>query len=74
MSDSKSVPLLPDGRFEHLIDELRTAGAMILRIAYGYEIEETDDPFIKISDKAMEEFSLSATPGAFIVDTFPACD
>lgn len=59
-------------RLEHLIGEPRTAGAMILRISYGYEIEQTDDPLIKISDKVMEEFSLSATPGAFLVDAFPA--
>jgi hypothetical protein len=61
-------------RLERLIYEPRTAGAIILRISYGYEIEETNDPFIKMSDKAMEEFSLSASPGAFIVDVFPACD
>jgi hypothetical protein len=59
---------------EHWIDEPRTAGAIILRVSYGYKVEETDDPFIKISDKAMEEFSLSASPGAFLVDIFPACN
>jgi hypothetical protein len=59
---------------EHLIDVPRTAGAIILRVSYGYEAEETNDPFIKISEKAMEEFSLSGSPGAFLVDVFPACN
>ena len=51
----------------------RTAGAIILRIAYGYEIEEGDDPFVSTVDKAMEHFSLSSAPGCFLVDLVPSC-
>ncbi|KAG2064653.1 cytochrome P450, partial [Suillus decipiens] len=45
-----------------------TAGAIILRISYGYEVKESDDPFVDIADRAMDQFS---APGAFVVDTVP---
>jgi hypothetical protein len=51
----------------------RTAGAIILRITYGYEIEEENDPFVSTVDKALEYFSLSSTPGCFLVDLVPSC-
>jgi hypothetical protein len=50
----------------------RTAGAIILRIAYGYEAAEEDDPFVRLADEAVEQFSLSTTPG-FLVNFFPPC-
>ncbi|KIK38430.1 hypothetical protein CY34DRAFT_809316, partial [Suillus luteus UH-Slu-Lm8-n1] len=48
-----------------------TAGAIILRISHGYEVKENDDPFIDLADSAMDHFSRSTVPGAFIVDTMP---
>jgi hypothetical protein len=51
----------------------RTAGAVILRISYGYEVRETDDPFVQLADLATEQFSLAASPGQFLVDVIPAC-
>jgi hypothetical protein len=50
-----------------------TAGAIVLRISHGYEVQEKDDPFVALADKANGEFSIASTPGAFLVDTFPAC-
>ena len=50
----------------------RTAGAIILRIAYGYEAVEEGDPFVRLADEAVEQFSLSTTPG-FLVNFFPPC-
>jgi hypothetical protein len=57
-----------------VIDDTRTAGAIILRISHGYEIQETNDPFVELADKATEQFSLSTAPGAFLVDLVPACN
>ena len=52
----------------------RTAGSIILRISYGYDVQDTDDPFIELADKATDQFSLSTAPGAFMVDLIPACN
>jgi len=51
----------------------RTAGSIILQISHGYEIAETEDPFVKIADEATEQFSQSTAPGGFIVNLIPAC-
>ncbi|KAG2347075.1 cytochrome P450 [Suillus weaverae] len=48
-----------------------TAGAIILRFSYGYEVKENNDPFIDLAERAMDRFSRSAAPGAFIVDIVP---
>jgi hypothetical protein len=49
----------------------RTAGAIILQIAYGYELQGDDDAFVDLVDRAVLTFSLSATPGAWLVDLLP---
>ncbi|KAG2337086.1 cytochrome P450 [Suillus weaverae] len=48
-----------------------TAGAIILRISHGYEVKENNDRFIDLADRAMDNFSWSTAPGAFIVDIVP---
>lgn len=49
----------------------KTAGAIILRISHGYDVQEGDDPFVSLADKATEQFSLSTAPG-LVVNLFPA--
>ncbi|KAJ7292764.1 cytochrome P450 [Mycena rebaudengoi] len=49
----------------------RFAGAIVLKIAYGYTAEEKHDPLVELVDEAMEQFSEMTTPNAFTVDTFP---
>jgi hypothetical protein len=49
----------------------RTAGAIILNIAYGYELQGDDDPLVDLVDRAIVQFSLSTTPGAWLVDVLP---
>ncbi|KAG1907691.1 cytochrome P450 [Suillus fuscotomentosus] len=48
-----------------------TAGAIILRISYGYEVKENNDPFIDVADRAMDQLSRSTDTGAFMVDIIP---
>ena len=43
-----------------------------MRIAYGYEVKETKDPFLAAVDEAIEQFSLSTTAGGFLVNLVPA--
>jgi len=58
---------------EQLQEHLRhTAGSIILRISHGYEVQENNDPFVALADKANSEFSIATSPGAFLVDMFPA--
>lgn len=47
------------------------AGAIILKLAYGYTIREDEDPFVTLADRAMAQFTEATTPGAFLVDVFP---
>lgn len=51
-----------------------TAGAIIMRIIHGYEAQENNDPFVKLADTAMEQFSLALTPGSHLVDVLPFCN
>jgi hypothetical protein len=44
-----------------------------LRISHGYEVKETNDPFVDLADTALEQFSLATTPGGFLVDVVPIC-
>lgn len=64
-------------RFTGNIDNssFREAGAVILKIAYGYTIEpHKRDPLVHIANLALEHFSIAGTPGAWLVDMIPLCE
>ncbi|KAH9938481.1 cytochrome P450 [Fomitopsis serialis] len=57
---------------DSLVAQVRkAAGAIILLLAYGYEVKDGEDPYVAIVEKAMSEVSAAATPAAFLVDSFP---
>ncbi|KAF4954397.1 hypothetical protein FSARC_12140 [Fusarium sarcochroum] len=58
---------------DHLTDHIRKeAGAVILKIAYGYTAEPfKEDLLINMAGKAMDDFGTAAVPGAFLVDVLP---
>ncbi|KAJ9656519.1 hypothetical protein H2198_004868 [Neophaeococcomyces mojaviensis] len=59
----------PDDFISHLRTE---AGAIILKIAYGYTIEpHSTDPLISLADSALEQFSQATVPGRWLVDILP---
>ncbi|RAL00798.1 cytochrome P450 [Aspergillus ibericus CBS 121593] len=59
----------PDKLFSHIRKE---AGAIILRIGYGYTIEPHDrDPLVDLADVAMETFGIAMLPATWAVDFFP---
>ncbi|KAJ5572746.1 hypothetical protein N7450_009730 [Penicillium hetheringtonii] len=59
----------PNKLSEHIQTE---AGAVILKIAYGYTIEPHErDPLIHMANLALERFSIAGTPGAWLVDMMP---
>lgn len=50
----------------------REAGAVILKLSYGYTVEPHGrDPLVDLADKAMEDFVSVVTPGAWIVNFVP---
>ena len=51
----------------------RTAGAIILRIAYGYELKDINghDPLVDNADEAVAQFSAATLPGTWLVDIIP---
>ncbi|KIK93558.1 hypothetical protein PAXRUDRAFT_144832 [Paxillus rubicundulus Ve08.2h10] len=58
----------PDSLAAHI---RATAGAVILKITYGYNVQADEDPFVKLADRAMANISLVTAPGAFLVDLVP---
>ncbi|KAJ6779274.1 cytochrome P450, partial [Mycena vulgaris] len=50
----------------------RTTGAIVLRIAYGYQITEESDPFLEMFDVRADIFARSTQPAAFVVNLLPA--
>ncbi|KAI1444238.1 putative cytochrome P450 oxidoreductase OrdA-like protein [Annulohypoxylon stygium] len=50
----------------------KEAGAVILKIAYGYTAEShKEDPLVNLAGDAMDKFGRAAVPGAFVVDVLP---
>ncbi|KZO94968.1 cytochrome P450 [Calocera viscosa TUFC12733] len=47
------------------------AASSIMRISYGYELEQEDDPLLRMANRAMESFNAACYPGRWIVDTLP---
>jgi hypothetical protein len=61
----------PDDLFAHIRKE---AGAVILRIIYGYTPEaHGSDPLVDLAEKAMADFADVSSPGRYIVDVLPIC-
>ncbi|KII86265.1 hypothetical protein PLICRDRAFT_164703 [Plicaturopsis crispa FD-325 SS-3] len=57
---------------EDLATQIRhSAGAIILLVSYGYEVQEHHDPFVDLVERADSQFSECTTPGAFWVDVVP---
>ena len=49
------------------------AGAIILKMAYGYTVEpHNPDPLVDIADRGLDEFTSAIVPGAWLVDSIPA--
>ena len=49
----------------------RHAGGIILRLTYGYQVQDGEDPFVNLIEKANNNFNAATVPGAFPVDFFP---
>jgi hypothetical protein len=50
---------------------ISTISAIILRVTYGYQAKESNDPFIEIAEEALESLAIAGNPGTFLVDLIP---
>jgi hypothetical protein len=48
-----------------------TFAATVMRIGYGIDVQESDDPYISIAEEALNGAAEAGIPGAFWVDMFP---
>ncbi|EMD37285.1 hypothetical protein CERSUDRAFT_94290 [Gelatoporia subvermispora B] len=53
------------GHIRHLV------GATIVRMAYGIDAQPEDDPYVRLAEDAIQGPSQAATPGTYLVDTWP---
>lgn len=51
---------------------VRLAGGIILRLTYGYQVQDGEDPFVNLIEHANDNFNAATVPGAFPVDFFPS--
>jgi hypothetical protein len=59
----------PEKLFDHIRKE---AGAVILKITYGYNVEQHGrDHLVEMAGQTMADFSDACTPGKWPVDMFP---
>lgn len=49
-----------------------TSSSIILKIAYGYQLQDINDPFLPLVEKATESFGRSIT-GGYWIDYLPFC-
>ncbi|PCH41344.1 cytochrome P450 [Wolfiporia cocos MD-104 SS10] len=49
----------------------KAAGAFILKMAYGYQVKDGEDELVDLAQRAIDVFSFTTTPGAYLVDIFP---
>lgn len=49
-------------------------GAEIMSIAYGIEVLEEDDPFIKAAEHVASAGNEILRHGTYLVDLFPVCE
>ena len=46
-------------------------GAIFMKISYGIDVQDSDDPHISLTEEAMKGIIEATIPGAFLVDFFP---
>ncbi|KAI0788694.1 cytochrome P450 [Abortiporus biennis] len=58
----------PEGFLEH---NRFFAGVIIMKVAYGIDVKDEDDPYIGIGEEGAAVISRTIQPGAFLVDVIP---
>jgi hypothetical protein len=50
-----------------------TTGALIMYLAYGFDIKSHEDPFLSAAERALVIMEEAVVPGTFLVNAFPIC-
>lgn len=50
---------------------IRNAAAVIMKIAFGYQVTEDNDHFVALAEESMRVGSLAGAPGKWLVDSLP---
>jgi len=45
--------------------------SIVLQITHGHEVNDSNDPLVQLAELVNAQFSVTATPGKFLVDSFP---
>ncbi|KAJ3575538.1 hypothetical protein NP233_g1042 [Leucocoprinus birnbaumii] len=57
---------------EDLMAHLRKLqGNIILKLTYGIDVQDGEDPFVALIERANDNFNKASIPGSFLVDFFP---
>lgn len=48
-------------------------GRIILRVSYGIDVQEADDPYIAAAEHGLWIANQCMAPGAWLVDLIPIC-
>jgi hypothetical protein len=54
-----------------MLDSYSLFAALITDVAYGLQIEETNDPYIQHIEEVLDAIGEAAIPGRYLVDLFP---
>ncbi|KAJ7572295.1 cytochrome P450 [Mycena floridula] len=46
-------------------------GLLTLSLAYGIDVKQTDDPYLRISESSLQAMAAAGNPGSFMVDSLP---
>ncbi|KAJ7058080.1 cytochrome P450 [Mycena amicta] len=49
----------------------KMAGGFILDFTYGIQVQDDNDPYLELADKAIEGLAAASLPGAFLVEFIP---
>ena len=50
------------------------AGRVIMRTAYGIDVQDSNDPYIDIAERALQAVNAGVNAGSFLVDIVPICE
>jgi hypothetical protein len=67
----RSLLRTPTGLEAHI---RHAAADIILGIAYGYDIEPADDPFVELAERMVQTVGQGIRPGRYKVNVFPWCE
>ncbi|KAG7087581.1 hypothetical protein E1B28_013535 [Marasmius oreades] len=64
----RKLAISPEDYYGHVKHH---AGFIILKLAYGYELQSNDDPYVDLAAKALAAITQAVNHGAFAVDYLP---